>query len=61
MIDLIIIGNNQIEKHIKYKKQYLKKTKFWGLGIENELYLEFANKKKITKYFFLNNTDDTVV
>jgi len=55
MIDLIIIGNNQIEKHIKYKKQYLKKTEFWGLGIENELYLEFTNKKKITKYFFLNN------
>ncbi len=55
MIDLIIIGNNQIEKHMKYKEQYKSKTKYWGLGIENELYLEFANRKKVNKKFFLNN------
>lgn len=55
MIEHIIIGNNQIDKHLKYKSQYKKKTRFWGLGIENELYLEFENRKKITKDFFLNS------
>ncbi len=55
MIDYILIGNNQIEKHVKYKNQYLSGEIFWGLGIENELYLEFENKKKISEKEFLNN------
>ena len=36
---MIDFGNNQLEKHIKYKKLYKKNILFWGLGIENELYL----------------------
>ena len=44
MIDKIIIGNNEIEKHNKYKKYYKKDNLYWGLGIENELYLEFEKK-----------------
>jgi hypothetical protein len=55
MIDLINLGNNQIEKHIKYKEQYKSGQIFWGLGIENELYLEFENRKNISKDFFLKN------
>lgn len=55
MIDKIIIGNNEIEKHNKYKKYYKKDTLYWGLGIENELYLEFEKKASISKDFFFKN------
>ena len=37
------------EKHLKYKNQYAKNTLYWGLGIENELYLEFEHKYNINK------------
>ena len=36
-----------LEKHHKYKNVYKPNTLYWGLGIENELYLEFS--KKISK------------
>ena len=55
MIDTIIIGNNHIEKHIKYEKYYKKNSLYWGLGIENELYLEFEKKASISKDFFFKN------
>jgi len=55
MHDYIIIGNNQINKHEKYKSQYLKNNTYWGLGIENEVYLEFENKRTINKDDFMNN------
>jgi hypothetical protein len=42
-------------KHLKYKYQYKQNVLYWGIGIENELYLEFTNKKKITKKQFINN------
>ena len=45
MHDIILIGNNKINKHIKYKCKYIKNDIYWGLGIENELYLEFEKKK----------------
>lgn len=56
-IDLeeIILGKNQIYKHYKYKNTYKPSTIYWGLGIENEIYLEFTNNIKITKHEFLNN------
>ena len=50
MLDLIEIGNNQIEKHFKYKEQYKPFSVFWGLGIEEEVYFEFEYKKFITSY-----------
>ena len=55
MYDTILIGNNQINKHEKYKNQYLKNNCYWGLGIENEVYLEFKNKRIINKDDFISN------
>lgn len=55
MYDHIFIGNNQIDKHEKYKYQYEKNNLYWGLGIENELYLEFESKKLFSKNDFFNN------
>ena len=37
------------EKHRKYESQYKKNTLFWGLGIENEVYLELSNPHFIDK------------
>lgn len=41
-------------KYIKYLDQYDNQQNkiFWGLGIENEIYLEFENKNKIEKKNF---------
>ena len=55
MHDTIQIGNNQIDKHEKYKKKYGKNDLYWGLGIENEVYLEFEKKENISKKVFLYN------
>lgn len=55
MRDFITIGNNQIEKHNKYKTQYKPYSVFWGLGIEEEVYLEFEQRKQITEKEFLLN------
>ena len=37
------------EKHMKYKKYYKPNVTYWGLGIENETYLEFENKMNFFK------------
>lgn len=37
------------EKHRKYERQYQKNTLFWGLGIENEVYLELSAPHFIEK------------
>ena len=42
-------NDNTDEKYSKYKNQYAKNTLYWGLGIENEIYLEFEHKYKINK------------
>ena len=42
-------------KHVKYVDMYKPNQLYWGLGIENELYLEFENKIKTTKKKFLEN------
>jgi len=44
-----------LEKHVKYTDMYKPNTLYWGLGIENELYLEFEKKINITQEMFLNN------
>ena len=38
------IGKNSSDKHTKYKNSYGKNEIYWGIGLENELYLEFENK-----------------
>jgi hypothetical protein len=45
------------EKYLKYKVQYIPNEIYWGLGIENEVYLEFQKKRLISKYMFINNHD----
>ena len=42
-------NDNIDEKYSKYKNQYAKNTLYWGLGIENEIYLEFEHKYNINK------------
>ena len=51
----IIIGKSQLDKHFKYKDFYQKNDLFFGLGIENEKYLEFENKINFNKQKFIKN------
>ena len=44
-----------LEKHHKYKNVYKPNTLYWGLGIENELYLEFSKKISKKKSEILKN------
>lgn len=44
-----------LDKHKNYKKKYGKNEIYWGIGIENEMYLEFNNKARVSQKFFLNN------
>ena len=46
---------NSSDKHTKYKASYGKNELYWGIGIENELYLEFEKKIPVEKKKFLNN------
>lgn len=50
-----LIGVGYLEKHEKYKNLYGKNEIFHGIGIENEIYLEFDKKIKLTKQQFLKN------
>jgi hypothetical protein len=43
------------EKHIRYLNLYKPNSLYWGLGIENETYLEFTNKKMVDNKFLLEN------
>ena len=47
--------NSHLEKHEKYLEMYKSNELFWGLGIENEFYLECEKKSNVSKEFFLNN------
>jgi len=51
----ISIGKNSLEKHYKYESIYKKNTIYWGLGIENELYLQFDKEIEFSHDKFLNN------
>ena len=52
-INLLVFNMNKNEsKHFKYEKQYKKNTKYWGIGIENEIYLEFENENLISKLIY---------
>ena len=50
-----ILGKNSLEKHYKYEKTYKTDELYWGIGIENELYLEFDKNINFEKYKLLNN------
>ena len=54
-MDNIIIGKSQLDKHYKYKNSYKSNETFFGLGIENEKYLEFENKIDFSKDKFIKN------
>ena len=49
------IGKNSSDKHTKYKDSYGKNELYWGIGLENELYLEFEKNIYVDKKKFLNN------
>lgn len=46
---------NFLEKHKKYKSLYQPNDLYWGLGIENEIYLELDNGVYVTPSVFMNN------
>jgi hypothetical protein len=43
------------KKHLKYRQQYKQEPIYWGLGIENEVYLEFENKLEINEENFIKS------
>jgi hypothetical protein len=49
------IGNSGGEKHNKYKDSYGSNEVFFGLGIENEVYLELESGIEFTEEKFLKN------
>ena len=49
------IGNNEYNKHDKYKNHYKPNDLYWGIGIENELYLEFDKRHNISNKDFTTN------
>jgi hypothetical protein len=55
MNEILEQKTNSAEKHKKYIQYYNSNEIYWGLGIENEIYLEFNKKKLFTKDFFLKN------
>jgi hypothetical protein len=55
MSEKCIIGKTFLEKHKKYQKYYNKNSFYWGIGIENELYLEFEEKMQVDRDFFMKN------
>ena len=48
-------GDKNVDKHKRYKTKYGKNELYWGIGIENEMYLEFENKALVSSLFFKNN------
>ena len=44
---------NDDKKHEKYMASYKPNDTFWGIGIENETYLELPNQPKVNGNFFL--------
>lgn len=51
----IQIGKNSSDKHEKYKSCYGTNELYWGIGIENGLYLEFEKKSEKHMKIFLNS------
>lgn len=49
------IGTSFLEKHQKYRSVYGTNELYYGIGVENELYLEFDVRQELTKTKFLKN------
>lgn len=49
------IGMNDPTKHVRYQDQYKSNDFFWGIGIENETYLQFTNSRQTTVNEIYNN------
>jgi len=49
------IGKFSQEKHKKYENEYRSDVLYWGLGIENELYLELTKGIQFSREKFLKN------
>lgn len=47
--------SNYLEKHKKYRSLYRGNEMYWGLGIENEIYLELDKGVYVTPTVFMNN------
>jgi len=45
---------NSDKKHIKYLSSFKPNEIYWGIGIENETYLEVQNQKPVNENFFKN-------
>jgi len=54
MYEYLMISKKIPDKHNKYESQYKPCSLYWGLGIENEFYLQFQNVL-VDKNKFLNN------
>ena len=55
MSNYILLRENELEKHKKYETQYKLDDIFCGIGIENEVYLEFDKKVVTSRTFFISN------
>ena len=49
------VVNTMVNKHNRYALSYIANDTFWGVGIENETYLECSEKKEVNKQFMLQN------
>jgi hypothetical protein len=49
------IGNSGTAKHEKYKQLYKTNELYFGIGVENEIYIEFKNGIEFTAEKFLTN------
>jgi hypothetical protein len=49
------MSGKNLDKHKRYKSKYGKNEIYWGIGIENEMYLEFEKQINLSKKEFLNN------
>ena len=48
------MSDKNLDKHKRYKSKYGKNEIYWGIGIENEMYLEFEKQINLSKKEFLN-------
>jgi len=55
MSSYVLLWGNELNKHKKYEAQYKLNDMFWGIGIENEVYLEFEKKIVTSRTFFISN------
>jgi hypothetical protein len=50
---IIKMSEKTLDKHKRYKSKYGKNEMYWGIGIENEMYLEFEDPIHVSDTLFL--------